>query len=452
MEGSTKSLKCASRFDWQLCAKQMSQEWTVERVRAAGLCMGCGTCAGVCPADSIVIERDREGNYVPIVDDLKCTNCMLCIRVCPGHRVDLSTLNQRFIGKDAHSPLGVYAACYAGYSTNKEIRWKSSSGGVVTQLLVLALKNNLIDGALVSRMNMENPLESQTIVARTTDDVVAAIGSKYCPVDTNTRLKDVSKLNGKFAIVGLPCHIYGVRRAEMLDHELRKKVVLHIGLFCSGTSSYLATELLLSRAGVSKAHVVSMGYRGKGWPGEIWAKLRDDREISLSRPYSRYWDCISQFFTPVRCLLCPDATAELADLSVGDAWLPELRNESVGMSLVIPRTTGGESILSLAISKREIVLIPISAHKVELAQAGTLKQKKKALGSSIRVYGALGRAVPTVIPFPISSGIFPYVFSLIRCASVWFGSRPSFRHLLQYLPYTLLRTYYRICLLLSLLC
>lgn len=41
-------------------------------------CEVCGTCAGVCAADAIVIERDTVH-----VDPDRCIMCYACMAVCP---------------------------------------------------------------------------------------------------------------------------------------------------------------------------------------------------------------------------------------------------------------------------------------------------------------------------------------------------------------------------------
>ena len=41
-------------------------------------CEVCGTCAGVCAADAIVIERDTVR-----VDPERCVMCCACMAVCP---------------------------------------------------------------------------------------------------------------------------------------------------------------------------------------------------------------------------------------------------------------------------------------------------------------------------------------------------------------------------------
>ena len=41
-------------------------------------CEVCGTCAGVCPADAVVIGQNRA-----YIIEAACTGCGACIAVCP---------------------------------------------------------------------------------------------------------------------------------------------------------------------------------------------------------------------------------------------------------------------------------------------------------------------------------------------------------------------------------
>ncbi len=42
-------------------------------------CLGMGTCERVCPYDAITMDE----NYLPVVDEKKCTGCTLCAINCP---------------------------------------------------------------------------------------------------------------------------------------------------------------------------------------------------------------------------------------------------------------------------------------------------------------------------------------------------------------------------------
>src|SRR5690606_36009483 len=112
------------------------------------------------------------------------------------------------------------------------IRYNSSSGGLVTQILCFALEKGIINGALVTKMNKESPLQPQPFIARTKEEIIEASTSKYCPVPANMALKEILSSDvEKVAVVGLPCHIMGIRKAEMKNNLLKNKIVLHMGIF-----------------------------------------------------------------------------------------------------------------------------------------------------------------------------------------------------------------------------
>jgi len=125
-----------------------------------------------------------------------------------------------------------------GYATDHSMRWTGQSGGLVTALLVFALEEGLIDGAVVTRMSKSDPLSPETVVAESKKEILNASKSKYCPVPLNVAVKEVLKKNGKYAIVGIPCQIHGIRKLEMIESKLKNKIILHLGLFCSHTLSY----------------------------------------------------------------------------------------------------------------------------------------------------------------------------------------------------------------------
>ncbi|GAI03623.1 unnamed protein product, partial [marine sediment metagenome] len=222
---------------------------TISKVVETGLCTGCGTCAGICPQQCIaMVEDTSKGIYLPQLEREKCNECGVCLKVCPGHEVDFKALNLEIFGKEPEDILlGNYLNCYTGHATDYDIRYNSASGGLVTALLIFALEQGLIDGALVTKMRENNPLEPQSFIARTAEEIISAAKSKYCPVPANIALKQLLKEEGMFAVVGLPCHIHGVRKAELVNSKLKEKVALRLGLFCSQTPSFFATEYILQK-------------------------------------------------------------------------------------------------------------------------------------------------------------------------------------------------------------
>lgn len=356
----------------------------------------------VCPKSAIDIVKDEyEGIYVPKVKSEACDDCGLCLRVCPGHRVDFEELNLGIFDTQPENVLmGNYITCYIGHATNHSVRYNSASGGLVTALLIFALEEGIIDGALVTRMNQHKPLEPQVFVARNKGEIISASGSKYCPVPLNIGLKKILNEKGKFAIVGLPCHIHGVRKLEMVNKKLQDKIALRLGLFCSNCVTFLGTEYFLRRWGIKKVEVKKLNYRGKGWPGKIVVLLKDGKEKIIPRGTTEesllrrilFSSSFHFDFTPQRCLLCCDQTCELSDISYGDPWLPELlEKEKIGKSLVIARSKTGEEILKKARARGKIELVEISSSKLLQAQNWSFKRN---FNSRLLALKSLGKPIP----------------------------------------------------------
>ena len=159
-------------------------------VYRAGLCVQCGTCAALCPRSAISMEWDGERGYCLTLQTERCNDCGLCQQVCPGPAVDFQQLAGRFLSAEEEDwRLGRYLSCHVGHARDPQIRWDAASGGIVTELLVAGLSEQLFDGALVTRMKTKSPLEPMPILATTQEEIRSATGSKYCPVAANLRLR-----------------------------------------------------------------------------------------------------------------------------------------------------------------------------------------------------------------------------------------------------------------------
>jgi coenzyme F420 hydrogenase subunit beta len=335
--------------------------------------------------------------------------------------------------------IGNYISCYIGYSTDKTTRLKASSGGLVSSLLILCLEEGLVDGAVVTRMSKNNPLAPDVFIARSRDEILSACGSKYCPVSINSVVEDLLKDPGRYAVVGLPCHIHSVKRIECLNRESKKQVVLHLGLFCSHTVNFVGTEILLKKIGVKIEDVTELEYRRGGWPGNLLVKLKNGRTKSL--PYSVYWGSLFSpfFFTPMGCMLCSDATNELADISFGDAWLPEIRRkDSVGTSVVISRTRKGEEFLRKMKSKGIIELEEIGENEIVKSHWASLVFKKKTLMERMLILNFVKR---NPLRKRTKTSALGFACALAQLLNAHLSARRDFQALITHAPYQVLKMY-----------
>ena len=410
---------------------------TVKSVVKNNLCTGCGTCVAMCPNEAIKLTiNEKKGIYAPELNEEKCNNCGICYEICPGHEVDFKQLNLEIFGKNPENVLiGNYLNCYIGHSTDYDIRYNSASGGLIIQLLIFALDEEIIDGALVTRMKKDNPLEPEPFIARTKEEIIEASKSKYCPVPANIALKEIldSKEGEKFIVVGLPCHIQGIRKAEQMNKKLKEKIVLHIGIFCSHAPNFWGTELLFERMKIKREEVIKLDYRGEGWPGSMKICLKDEELLLLPD----YWGFVGlDFFTPTRCLMCSDGVCELADISFGDAWLPELSDDKIGKSIIVSKNEIGEKLLHAMKLKKKIELNKVDAKKVVQSQQNMLYSKKKNLNSRIKLLRGHIKYKNVLKP-----DIPDYFFALYPCLNQYISTKQFFRKCLVHIPLRIIQLY-----------
>ncbi len=367
-----------------------------------GLCTGCGTCVALCPENAIEMTiNTKKGIYIPGLNVDKCNNCGICFEVCPGHSVDFKEQNLKTFKKDPEDNIiGNYLKIYVGHSTDYHIRYNSSSGGLINQLLIFALEEGLINGALVTRMKRDNPLIPEPFIARTKKELIEASKAKYCPVPVNVVLKEIlnSKKDENFAVVGLPCHIHGIRKAEQENKELREKIVLHIGIFCSYGINFLATDYILWKMNIKKENVRQIDYReGDFPPGMMTIRLKNGDIKKIT--HIEFWGMVFSvlnWFSPPRCMLCSDVTCELADISVGSGWFPYLAYGNINQSLIITRNQLSEKILQDCKCKEKIELVKVDNEKlIKLKEME--KYKKDRLKTHMSIFRLFGKKTPYYI-------------------------------------------------------
>ena len=355
------------------------------------LCSGCGTCAGLCPNSAIEMLKNKE-KYVPVVFPQKCNYCGFCFDICPGQSIDFMKLNSEIFQKIPDDIIGNNIRCYTGRSQT-EVHELSTSGGLISELLIFALEEGIIDGALVTKMNIKKPFDPEIFVARSKSEILSAVKSKYCPVPVNYGLKEIINIPGKYAVVGLPCHINAIRKAESKNKLLLKKIILHFGIICNHSPTFEATKFLLKKMKVVPNEVKRIEYRSRGWPGGLSIHLKNNsvRFLRLNDPL--YWGHVfNYYFIPQRCILCNDKVCELSDISFGDAWFSEFEKNKLGTSIIISRSNFGQDLIENASLNGRISLSDIDFNKVNESQA--LHLVKRRYTSRFFVANMLHKKIP----------------------------------------------------------
>lgn len=404
---------------------------TIMKVLNDRLCTGCCTCVSLCPNGALRIIKDNNGIFIPQLNESICNGCGTCLMVCPAYNADFVHLNKNIFGKEPEDILiGNYLNCYGGWANDKDIRFNSSSGGLITQLLIFLLEKGVIDRAVIVKTDEKIPFEPKPFIASTKDDLIESSNSKYCPVPLNMVLNQIIKSEGeKFAVVGLPCHIHGLRKAEQYNETLKNKIIVHIGIMCGTTKNFHATEFQLKRMGINKKNVKKIEYRGNGWPGYLSLHLKNGEIVH--EKYMKYYDFNFCAFTPWRCLLCSDHTCELSDISFGDAWLDEFSKDKLGTSIIVSRNETGEVILHNAFKENYIKFKKIDSSKVALSQK-MCRFKKNQLKARRNIVQLFGKAVPQDNMKLFDSGIKDYFWAIYFYALYIISSKKRFWILLDF--------------------
>ncbi|MBN1146705.1 MAG: Coenzyme F420 hydrogenase/dehydrogenase, beta subunit C-terminal domain [Anaerolineales bacterium] len=394
-------------------------EKNIAFVPRLALCTMCGVCEGVCPEDAVSMKMNpTKGIYEPVVDEGKCTYCNLCLDICPGFELDL----QRHLAEE--EKLRLNASAHFGYfteilrmrSTNDLLLANGASGGMVTATLAHMLSSNFIDGAIVTKMRADRPLEACGYVATSLDELIPSQKSKYLPNPMGVFLKSI--LNGqvkqnRLAFVGLPCHIEALRLAQEAFPILKEKIVVALAIFCSRVPTVHATEFLLNNNRIQMEDLIKINYRGFGHPGKLSFELKDGKLVTVNHLDWSYWGyAFIQFFYPTRCFMCYDKTGEQADISFGDNW-QGLYKEQLGSSSVIVRNRRAKEVVDRMIAQGDaVVLNPLTAEQFTQDQDLV---KKRNLGNRLLLMRLFGRKTPIYYDrFEITWGDIFRTFKLVR--------------------------------------
>jgi len=264
---------------------------------------------------------------------------------------------------------------------SREIREKASSGGVITQLLVYLLEEKKINGAVVTIADPEKPWRAKPILAKSKDEIIEGAQSKYGISPVNQVLRQLRETDGKFALVGLPCHVHAIRKLAEIDPSLLEKISPILGLYCHITLETEAVTDLVEISKISPCDVQKLEFRSGKWPGFMGVKLRDGTFKRLHKGnYKSAFNILSRLYYPRRCLYCVDATNELADISVADPWIRDKNGKYLygnGWSMVIERTEKGGKILDMAQKDGALFLEEISRESALNSHVSMMKGKRK---------------------------------------------------------------------------
>lgn len=393
--------------------------------------MHCGACAGLNP-DLVAMEETPAGPLPLLQRSLGAADhagLRLAWAVCPGRGVPFPELFEHLGRRPESWLLGPYRAIYLGHAADERIRRRAASGGVITAVLLHLLETGRVKAALVVRVGVGAAERAGAVLARSREEVIAASQSVYEVVPALQLLAEIALLDGPVAMVALPEQAAAVRILQAAGHEGASKISLVLGPYV-GTNMYRgAVRAFLAGHGVAPDEPIrSLEWRAGEWPGRLRVELEDGRIFEAPKFYYNY---LTPFYLARNTLLTPDFTNELADVSVGDAWSPELEAAGGGHSVVIARSDAAVCLLARMREAGLLVLEEIPAERAVAMHAHMIDFKKRGAFLRLERRARRGRPVPAYGYRPASIPLSRRIVEAIIGAFLWMGRR---RGLIRLLP------------------
>ena len=361
---------------------------TLQDVVDWGLCTGCGACYSACSKGGVTLVN-VEGVGIRPRFESECADCNECLPICPGYEVDAAqVLGDHVKNSEADHEFGPALEIWEGYASDPDIRFRASSGGVLSALSLYCLEQEGMKFVLHTAKNDEKPWTNQTVQSKTRAEILSRTGSRYAPASPCDGLQAVEESGGPCVFIGKPCDTAAVSRMREARPALDKNLGLVLTFFCAGTPSTRGTLDLVSSLNMNQSEVRDLRYRGEGWPGRF--KVTNG-SVEKSLSYSESWGALTHY-RPPRCHLCPDGLGRVADISCGDAWDRFEENGDTGRSLILVRTPLGQRILRRAMEAGYVEARPTDSAQVFAAQSNLLARRREIFG---RLFAMKLLGVPT---------------------------------------------------------
>lgn len=310
-------------------------------------CCGCTACASICGHDAITMQPDALGFLYPHVDEDKCVDCGLCVKVCAFNDNYDRSLNLQ-------NPI-----IYGARHKNMHEVETSRSGAVFIALSDWVLDN----GGIVYGVGYKDHFRVAHKRATNKEERNEFKGSKYVQSDLTGVFRQVKDdLKNGFLVLfsGTPCQTSGLN--SFVGNTLRKKLYL-IDIVCHGVPSpYIWRDYLEYLEKKEKKQIISVNFRDKkfGWSAHRESFLFDNK---YTYTYTYTYTFYQHIMFRHSCGVCHFTNLQRpSDITIADFWGweksdPNFNLDNKGCSLVLLNSEKGFNLFGIV--KRLLTIIPV---------------------------------------------------------------------------------------------
>lgn len=354
---------------------------SIDLIVKNNLCTGCGVCISEDQSHQATMVWNKEGFLIPLLGENSTQDEM--IKVCPFaiQQKDEDELGELFLKQPEtqyHDKIGYYYGLYAGYS--QQFRETSSSGGIATYVFNTLLEQKIVDYLFIVK-EVDGQYAYQFF--SNVEEITQISKTRYTPVTLEKLFQELSKVDGKVAVSGVACFVKAIRLKQMYDPVLKEKIAFIVGIICGGLKSRYYTEYLAQEAGC-KSEYSHAQYRVKNKEShaldyKFSCIEKSDKRIHMvdMQSLGDMWG--TGLFKSNACDFCDDVLTELADVSLGDAWIHPYDKSGLGNSIVITRTKIAENLIQNGLNQNFLTLDKVTVEKILLSQNGSFNHRHKGL-------------------------------------------------------------------------
>ncbi|SHJ97367.1 Coenzyme F420-reducing hydrogenase, beta subunit [Tangfeifania diversioriginum] len=350
-------------------------------------CIGCGVCT---TTKHTSLYLDEIGKYKLKLKNIDSTNVNEVLEICP---FSSKANNEDKLGELLFSTenirkndnLGFYLSNYIGHIKEDSIRLKASSGGIITWLLKNLLNTGYITHAVHVGNSKSRPLLFEYSISEEEEAILTGASSRYYPVELSKVLNYIKNNDGRYAIVALPCFAKGIRLLQQRNSLYKERIKYVISPVCGHLKTANYARFLAWQKGIFPNELNSINFRKKipdrlaSQYGTEFFSIKNNQNLVTTVNNSTYkmgTDWGHGMFKNPACDFCDDTFGEVADISVGDAWLPQYIKDYKGNSVIVVRNPEIDEILKADTKNGELYLDKVEPEMVEKSQAGGIRNKR----------------------------------------------------------------------------
>lgn len=347
--------------------------------------------------ENIGMKLNKFGEYIPYIKNSNYTFSkeeydllqQVCLTICSKNESDVAdSLYKEIPNIHYNKRIGYYLGLYVGHVREGDFRVNASSGGLSTWILKELMEQGYVDGVIHVKESQSEDKIFEFNVSKNIDEIIAGAKTRYYPVEMSEVLRLVENTPGRYAIIGLPSYIMSIRLLADVNPVIKERIKYTLGLVCGHQKSSYFADFLAWQCGIEPGNLKTINFRKKllDEPANAYGievtGIINGKEVTVTEKMKNIFggDWGQGLFKVRASDFTDDVMNETADVALGDAWLPEYTQDSMGNNIIIIRNPIIKKIIDDGIRDEKLSLDKVDESTIYRSQLSHYKHTQDELG------------------------------------------------------------------------